>query len=342
MQLPVDVKALVDEATDIEEALKTPISLSVYIDEDAPADLVAHVRGAFASTAPTVRMSLTYCNGSDSGFLPTPTDDIAVLVAGVSSQVGAWAAKIRAVGVPVMVVTTMPQIVEGLAREEGHAIPDGDLAYPAVNGASIEQEPYALDDELTAALDERMGRWIVAACPPKRLAFAIALPFVRRPLAHDAVVNTALQNAAIGLIPFIPGADLPLMTLNQAKMVLQIAAAYGQAMGKERIKEMVAVVGGAFVCRTLARELTEFVPFLGVLIRPGIGYAGTTAIGMAVIEYFEGGKNLTGVANALTKAWQAGSKAVGTASDFIGKLAGSAKPAELGAPAEAGSAEAAR
>ena len=327
MQLPVDVKAIVDEATNIDEALTTPIALSVYIDEDAPADLAAHVRGAFASSSPAVRMTLTYCSAS-SPIVPIPTVDAAVLVAGVSDQVGEWAAQIRAVGVPVMVATTMPEIVGGLARLGGHAIPDGDLVYPEVKGATLADEPFALDKDLSAALDERMGRWIVAACENKRLAFSIAFPFVRRPLANDAVQTTALQNAAIGAIPFIPGADLPLMTLNQAKMVLQIAAAYGQSMGKERIKELVAVVGGAFVFRTLARELLEFIPVLGFLIRPGIGYAGTTAIGFAVVEYFEGGENLTGVANAVTKVFQAGAKAVSTVSDGIGKIAGSASGKE--------------
>lgn len=324
MKLPVDIKAIVDEATNIDEALATPIALSVYIDEDAPADLVAHVRGCFASTAATVRMTLSYCNVFGSDPIPNPTDDMAVIVGGVTEKVGVWAAHIRAVGVPVMIVTTMPRIVEGLAQAEGHAIPDGDLVYPEIDGATIADEPYVLNDQVAEALDERMGRWIVAACNSKRLAFAIALPFVRRPLANDAVFTTAMQNAAIGLVPFVPGADLPLMTLNQAKMVLQIAAAYGQPMGRERIKEMVAVVGGAFVFRTLARELIEFVPVLGIVIRPGIGYAGTTAIGFAVIEYFEGGENLTGVANALTKAWQAGTKAVTVASGAVGMLMGSA------------------
>ena len=52
MQLPIDVKALIDEMTDIEAARNTPLSVSVFIDEAAPADLAAHVRNAFASTMP--------------------------------------------------------------------------------------------------------------------------------------------------------------------------------------------------------------------------------------------------------------------------------------------------
>ena len=318
MQLPVDVRALVNEATNLDEARKTALSISVYIDPYAPADLTAHVRNAFASTLPTVRMTINYC---DEAFVPHPADDMAVVVAGASDSVGAQAAAIRAVGVPVMVVTTLPEIVAGLAEASGNGIPDGDLVYPIVEGATLASEPYVLDNEMRAALDERMGRWIVAACRDKRLAYALAFPFVRRPLANDAVFSTCMQNAAIGLVPIIPGADLPVMTLNQAKMVLQIAAAYDQEMGMERAKEILAVVGGAFACRSIARNLLEFVPVLGFVIRPGVAYGGTAAIGYAIIEYFDGGENISGVVNVASRALDKGSKYLAKLQEAVPALA---------------------
>ena len=70
------------------------------------------------------------------------------------------------------------------------------------------------------------GLWLRAA--RKRLALALSFPFVRKPLSLEAVSATSLQNAGIGLVLFIPGADMTLMTLNQAKMLLQIAAACGE------------------------------------------------------------------------------------------------------------------
>lgn len=307
MQLPVDVKALIDEATNIKAARETEIAVSVYVDETAPADLVAHVRGAFASTQPTVRFALSYLDGN---FIPQPTDDIAVVVAGASAKAGPAAAALRAVGVPVMVVTTLPEAMGEAARAAGAAIPDGDIVSPRGACESL-PEPVALDDEAARALDDRMGRWIVSVCHEKRLAFAIAFPFARRPLARDAVQATSLQNAGIGLVPLIPGADLPIMTLNQAKMVLQIAAAYGHEMDKDRVKELAAVVGSAYLCRTLARELAEFVPVLGFAIRTGVAYGGTSALGYAVIEYFEGGENVAGVAHVATRAAQGGAGLVG-------------------------------
>ena len=131
---------------------------------------------------------------------------------------------------------------------------------------------------------------------------ALAFPFVRKPMALDAVRATSFQNAGVGLVAFIPGADMPVMTLNQAKMLLQVAAAYGQPLGVERVKELVAVVGGAFACRAVARQLVAFVPALGWAIKAAIGYSGTYAMGRAAIEHFEDDGGMEGFARAVARA----------------------------------------
>ena len=63
MQLPVDIKAVIDEATNIDEARRTTLSVSVYLDDSAPGDVQAHVRQAFASASPHARVSLMYLDG---------------------------------------------------------------------------------------------------------------------------------------------------------------------------------------------------------------------------------------------------------------------------------------
>lgn len=310
MQLPVDLKSLIDEATDIKAAQNTELSVSIYVDETAPAELVAHVRNAFASTMPTVRMALSYL---DKSFFPQKKDDIAIVVAGESAKIGAAAMTLRVVHVPCMVVTLSPSAVAERAESTRKAVPEGDLVAPYELDAIPEglSEPFVLDEQAKASLDDRMGRWIVSVCRDKRLAFAVAFPFMRKPLARDAVQATSMQNAGIGLVPIIPGADLPIMTLNQAKMMLQIAAAYGHEMDKDRVKELAAVIGGAYLCRTLARELVEFIPVLGFVFRTGIAYGGTAALGYAAIEYFEGGENVAGVANVAARAGELGTKLAG-------------------------------
>lgn len=268
---------------------------------------------------------------------PRSEDDMAVVVAGFSERAGEQAELARRAGVPAMVVTVMPNLVSEMAEAFGRPVPEGDLVFPerraggfaarvfggeaggagadaaAGGGAAAEEpveertgaspeEPIVLDAAALAALDMRMGEWVVAACHEKRLAFALAFPCVRRPLSLDSVNATSLQNAGIGAVLFIPGADMPVMTFNQAKMLLQIAAAYGKPMTGERVKELACVVGGAFACRAVARQAAGLVPALGWAVKAGVGYAGTLAMGKAAIEYFEAGGDAAGLANVVGKA----------------------------------------
>lgn len=344
MKLPIDLKAVIEAATDIESARSTPVSVSVLIDDSAPGDVAAHVRSAFVGAGAHARVTVGYFAGP--AFSPYEGDDMAVIVAGFSEEVGRRAAEIRAAGVPVMVVTSMPSLVADMASAYGNPIPEGDLVAPeGVEGceadgdgacasgevagahasvfagiraaksagagaaagfagaaASSPDAPIPIDAAAACALDRRMGEWVVAACREKRLALALSFPFVRKPLSLEAVSATSLQNAGIGLVLFIPGADMPLMTLNQAKMLLQIAAAYGEPMSAARVKELAAIVAGGFACRSVARQVAGAVPAIGWAVKAGVGYAGTKAMGLAAIEYFERGGNIAGLAGVVSSA----------------------------------------
>lgn len=309
MQIPIDIGAVVAAMNGNDEARKQPISVSVYIDDSAPSDVIGLIRSLFASAATHARITLGYIGNAQA--IPNPSDDAAVIVGGSHSDVGRLASDIRAAGVPAMVVTTMPSTVARIASEQGFAIPSADLIAPKV--PEDEEEPVALDESNTTALKLRMGEWVIQISGDKRLAFATAFPFVCRPLGVDAVNLTALENAAIGAVLFIPGADMPVMTLNQAKMLLQIAAAYGQPMTIDRAKELAAVVAGGFAFRTVSRNLSGLIPAIGPAIKAGIGYAGTQAMGRAAIEYFENGGGISGLANTVAQARDAVMRGVSAA-----------------------------
>lgn len=333
MKIPLDVVAVFQEALDVDAARSVPITVSVLLDEAAPADLVAFVRSSFASASPQARVSVNYFSDSSAAF--DARSDMAVIAAGVTEDVGRIARTIREAGIPALVVTTLPEIVEKTALACANPIPEGDLVAPAIEDGDVvtlfepivissdggcevtydvppvsgwtsddpmSLEPYALTPAIADQLSARMGEWVVACFRSKRLAFAQAFDFVRRPLSLESVRSTSMQNAGVGLVAFIPGADLPIMTLNQAKMVLQIAAAYGQPLTAERAKELAAVVGGGFACRAAARQLVGIVPALGWAVKAGIGYAGTSAMGHAAIEYFEHGGNVAGIAAVVAEA----------------------------------------
>lgn len=351
MQIPVDVKAVLQEALDVDAARQTPISVSVYIDATAPDEVVAHTRSLFASAAVHARITITYLGGIS--MYINPADDMACIIAGKDSTVGNSAQQLRDAGIPVMIVTNSPKNVLEIAEAAGCPLPEADVISPIadIRGAQRIQdfakdfvgriakrddilpvekvqtidengnatvdyqvvtegrstklsgvEPYEMTDSAKEALNMRMGEWIIAACKAKKLSFALAFPFVRRPMALEAIYATSVQNAGVGAMLFIPGADMPVMTGNQLKMLLQIAAAYGQPMTVDRAKELLAVVGGGLMCRNVAREAAGVVPMLGWAIKGTVGYTGTLAMGRAAMEYFENGGGVSGVTGTVAKA----------------------------------------
>ena len=106
--------------------------------------------------------------------------------------------------------------------------------------------------------------------------------------------------------------DMPIMTANQAKMVLQIAAAYGHPLSADRVKEIAGVIAGGFVFRGVSRQLAGVIPALGWAVKGTMGYVGTQAIGHAAIEYFEGGGDIAGLAALVGKTTSVAAEAAET------------------------------
>ena len=165
-----------------------------------------------------------------------------------------------------------------------------DVAYvPATRVVAVPPgRPLPVDRiaELVASLTDETG-----------YALAARLPVVREAVVEAIVRRFARQNGVLGVAIFIPGADFPVLTLNQLRMVFRIAAAHGEEIDRERIPEVLAVVGAGLGFRTVAREALGFVPGLGWAIKGGVAYVGTKALGKAATAYFE-----QGGAHALSRA----------------------------------------
>src|SRR5207237_5066281 len=87
---------------------------------------------------------------------------------------------------------------------------------------------------------------------------------------------------------FIPGADLPVLTLNEVRMVLRIEQAYGLATDpRQRAPEVLASLAAGVGLRAAARELLDLVPVAGWAVKGVVAYAGTRALGEAAVRYFE-------------------------------------------------------
>ncbi|MGO8684452.1 MAG: DUF697 domain-containing protein [Thermoleophilia bacterium] len=142
------------------------------------------------------------------------------------------------------------------------------------------------------AVVDLVARCLAAQLGDNGLALAARLPLMRAAVVKHIIDTTARQNGLVGAVVFIPGADMPVMTLNQVRMVLRIAAAYGEDVGSQRALEILSVVGAGFGFRALGRQALDVVPLAGWVVKGALGYGATVSLGKATVRYFEAGAPL--------------------------------------------------
>ena len=116
---------------------------------------------------------------------------------------------------------------------------------------------------------------------------AARLPVLREPLCDGLIEAFSRRNGILAVAIFIPGADFPVLTLNQIRLVLRIGAAYGVEVDQQRLPEVLATVAAGFGFRAVARQLLGAVPLAGWAVKGGVAYAGTRALGEAAMRYFQ-------------------------------------------------------
>jgi uncharacterized protein (DUF697 family) len=139
---------------------------------------------------------------------------------------------------------------------------------------------------------EKLIPALVDALPDLAVALGRELPAVRRSMANKVIRQSAVLNTAIGAEP-IPFIDIPVLLTTQVRMVMRIAAIYGEPFTARHARELVGTVAGGLAFRYLAQQGAKLVPTGGWAVAAGIAALGTWAIGQVAVEYFESGKRLT-------------------------------------------------
>ena len=135
-------------------------------------------------------------------------------------------------------------------------------------------------EEIAAALARRLGE--------DGTALAARLPVLRGAVCDELIRVVREAQRLIGAAVFVPGVDLPVLTLNQVRLVLRIALAYGQELDSDRApRSCSASSAPASACARVARELLDLVPVAGWALKGAVAYAGTKAIGEAAVRYFD-------------------------------------------------------
>jgi uncharacterized protein (DUF697 family) len=164
----------------------------------------------------------------------------------------------------------------------------------AVGFAEETTIPYVpATDVVRVAAGEAFPLEAIAAAIAARLGedgapLAARVPLLRRAVSDQLVASFARKNGVIAAAVWIPGADLPILALNELRLLLRLAQAHGAADDvRERLPELAATFAAGFGLRALARELLDFVPGVGWALKGAIAYGGTRALGQAARVRFE-------------------------------------------------------
>lgn len=275
MALPFDVRDLMKSGSRFMEERSQPVRIAVFVEVDAADPLINAVREQLRPFTAAATLQIEVAELGAAPLVVGGTDVVIALAGSGNAGLRQALSGPRQLRLPVVVVA--------LGEPSGeHALSDA-LGQPT---ADIIMKPEPADAV------ESLGLWLSDNLSSKKLALAHNFAFMRKAVSEDAIRTTAIQNGLIGVVTPIPGADFPIMTANQIKMLLQIAAAYGQPLNAERVKELAAVVAGGYLFRALARQALTFVPVLGWAVKGGVAYTGTVAMGRAAIRYFEDGADL--------------------------------------------------
>jgi uncharacterized protein (DUF697 family) len=137
---------------------------------------------------------------------------------------------------------------------------------------------------------EAIAHMIAARLGEEGAPLAARVPVLRRAVCERLVESFAKKNGIIGAAVFIPGVDLPVLALNEIRLLLRLEQAYGLAIDpRERLPEIAATLGVGFGLRALTRELLDLVPVAGWAVKGAVAYAGTRAIGEAALRRLEVG-----------------------------------------------------
>ena len=241
-----------------------------------------------------------------------PEGPLPILVSGAAPLAGKLADALRAGGAPELVRTGAQDDLESgagsisvhvvageLGPEDERSLRAGERALLPLVCLVVGEPPgerrilpyvKATDVVYTATLDdaavEAVAARIAARAGERAYALARELPALRPHVARSLVRSYARKNALLGAAIFIPGADLPVLTVNEMRMVRRIADAYGVEQQQARFLMLVGVAGAGLGFRAIARTALGIVPF-ALPVKAAVAYGGTQAIGRAAIARLE-------------------------------------------------------
>jgi small GTP-binding protein len=137
---------------------------------------------------------------------------------------------------------------------------------------------------------------MIEASPEAALVIGHELPAYRRAAAQRIIRNATLVSLAAGIEP-IPLIDIPILLGTQIRLVLRLAALYGEPISATNVmlhaRALISTMAGGLGFRLLAEQAAKAVPFGGDFIAGAIAGGATWSMGQVALEYYESGKQIS-------------------------------------------------
>jgi uncharacterized protein (DUF697 family) len=218
---------------------------------------------------------------------PAPDEDaLAILAATPGADLAAGAAALvrarsRHPDAALAVVIGTPEERHELERRliEDHGLEASNVVHAnALEGADAE----AVIDRII----EMLGDAAVAA--------GRRTPGLRPAVGRRIVRSAARQAGGVGALP-LGGAAMPVLTLQQIRMIGKLQTLHGRPMDADRVIAALGVLGAGFGWRALGRSAVNMVPVGGWAVSGGIAYGVTRGMGETALAQLASGHSLADV-----------------------------------------------
>ncbi|MCL1890614.1 MAG: hypothetical protein FWG00_01055 [Coriobacteriia bacterium] len=286
------IKTIKSAGEDIYAGGNKTASVLVFVDKTVPKSFILAVREKLRPQTDHVVVHVRSYGDAEAlslALADLPAADLALIVAGESFRTGELITRAHTLASAVVVFTTNPAALPSQIRlsNEADQLPTV-IPVPTVlvsAGKGVDKKVRLSEGDFETVFDE-LASTVAKKLEKSRIALAQAYPFMRRAVALALTQKASLENGLVSAIAFVPGADMPVLTLNQMRLVSQIASLYGLPVGVARFKEMGAIVAGSFGARALVRAVVSRVNVAGFAVRMGVAYSATLGIGHAALELY--------------------------------------------------------
>lgn len=189
---------------------------------------------------------------------------------------------LRSSGIPVVVALNKVDLI----RRDLPAVLD-DLVF-RLQGVEV----IPISARTGAGVADRLMPALIRGSEAAAVVIGRALPAFREQAAQRITRTTALWGLLLGTEP-IPGLDLPVLLGMQARMILRIAAIYGESFSAHHARELAVSLTSSLAARYVGMELAKLVPGPGWIVSGVIAGLSTLAMGKTATAYFRSGRQLS-------------------------------------------------